>query len=589
MKRPLQNGLLTLSILLAPGFAAAQTDNAAKADFQLPGTTTTPDMPPQAYPPAYDGAIAPPSPDLPYESIPIPDRNRIVEVLGVKDNPLNPYAQSTLKGDRPVFGTEDWFVTLDLLSDTLVQPQTVPTPVGGVTSARPGEKDSFGSPHQLIVNQTILPSLSITKGDTTFMPPEFEFVFTPAINYNYVHVDEKGVLRANPAKGTNRDDTFIGIQEAFIDYHLRNVSDRYDFDSLRVGIQPINVDFRGFLFQDDQLAARLFGNRANNRFQYNLEFVQRVEKDTNSGLNDLSQDLRRDYTAIANLFVQDLPVEGMTTEFSVLHNWNREDGFYYDKNGFIVRPAAIGDQRPHKYNVTYFGINNDGHLGRLNLSSSFYYAVGNDSHNIFSQEKGNISAYFGAIEPSIDFDWIRLRGSALYASGDKDPYGKTEGGFDAIQENPQIAGADTSYWISQGIPLIGGGGVALTSRNGVLPSLRSSGDEGQSNFINPGLRLIGVGADLDILPELRATFNFNHLWFNDTAVLEVLRQQPTVRKDIGWDLSSALTYRPFDTQNVVFRLSGAVLLPGQGFKDLYTSEPNNRFFYSILTNLVLKY
>ena len=35
------------------------------------------------------------------------------------------------------------------------------------------------------------------------------------------------------------------------------------------------------------------------------------------------------------------------------------------------------------------------------------------------------NSYFpaiAAIEPSIDFDWIRLRASALYSSGDGDPF-----------------------------------------------------------------------------------------------------------------------------------------------------------------------
>ena len=41
-----------------------------------------------------------------------------------------------------------------------------------------------------------------------------------------------------PSRGTERGDWFVGLQEAFVDYHIRNVSDRYDFDSVRVGIQP---------------------------------------------------------------------------------------------------------------------------------------------------------------------------------------------------------------------------------------------------------------------------------------------------------------------------------------------------------------
>ena len=82
----------------------------------------------------------------------------------------------------------------------------------------------------------------------------------------------------------------------------------------------------------------------------------------------------------------------------------------------------------------------------------------------------------------------------------------TEGGFDAIFENPQFAGADTSYFIRQSIPFVGGGGgVFLNGRNGVLMDLRSSKEEGQSNFNNPGTILLGAGADFDVLPELRVS------------------------------------------------------------------------------------
>ena len=131
--------------------------------------------------------------------------------------------------------------------------------------------------------------------------------------------------------------------------------------------------------------------------------------------------------------------------------------------------------------------------------------------------------------------------------------------------------------------------MALSGRNALLPALRSSEDEGQSNFINPGLVLIGAGFDRDILPELRFERNFNDLNFQNTAVPEALREQSSIHNEIGWDLSGALTWRPFDTQNVVVRVSGAVLLPGRGFDDLYTSEPANHYYYSTLFNTVLRY
>ena len=51
---------------------------------------------------------------------------------------------------------------------------------------------------------------------------------------------------------------------------LRTVNEKFDFDSMRVGIQPFSTDFRGFLFQDNQLGVRLFGTRDNNIYQYNM-------------------------------------------------------------------------------------------------------------------------------------------------------------------------------------------------------------------------------------------------------------------------------------------------------------------------------
>ena len=105
-------------------------------------------------------------------------------------------------------------------------------------------------------------------------------------------------------------------------------------------------------------------------------------------------------------------------------------------------------------------------------------------------------------------------------------------GFDAIFENPQFAGADTSYWIRQSVPLVGGGRVALSTRNGILNNLRSSKEQGQSNFTNPGILLAGIGADMDLTPQLRWSFNLNSLWFAETAVLEAARNQAPISDEI---------------------------------------------------------
>ena len=185
---------------------------------------------------------------------------------------------------------------------------------------------------------------------------------------------------------------------------------------------------------------------------------------------------------------------------------------------------------------------------------------------------------------------MRFRLSGAYASGDKDPFDNKETGFDAIFENPVFAGADTSYWIRQTIPFAGGGrAVSVNGRNGILNSLRSSKEQGQSNFVNPGLVLTGIGADFDLTPEFRLSTNANHLWFQNTQVLQVLRNEGSIPREIGFDLSAAAIWRPKATQNIVMRLSAAALLPGKGFRNLFDNLGTGREFFSVLANVVLTY
>ena len=517
-------------------------------------------------------------------SLPVPDRWRIVDALGYPQRQLDPYNRNVLKADKPL--RNDWFFNLGVISDSVYETRQLPTAVGSQSTRTPGSLDVFGRMRQSLLSQTIATEVEYYKGDTVFRPPDYEFRFTPVFNLNHNHGDELDTLFVDPARGRTRTDTFVGVQSLFADKHLRNVSERFDFDSLRVGIQPFATDFRGFLFQDDQLGIRLFGTRANNRYQYNLAYFRRIEKDTNSGLNDLGQPLRHDDILVANIYRQDTFAEGHTSQLTVVYDRNREDnGQHYDKNGFLVRPAPIGLEIPHHYDVVYLGYNGDGHFGRTNLTSSLYTALGHGQRGVLVTGSVDIRAFFTAAELSMDFDWVRPRLSLLYASGDKNPYGRTATGFDAISENPQFAGGDTSYWNRQAVALIGGGGVALSSRNGILNDLRSSKDEGQSNFVNPGTGLVGIGADLDVLPALRVSFNSNSVYFADTTILEVLRNQRGINRHIGYDVSASLVYRPLMSQNIVTRASYARLFAGAGFKALFPHQNADYF----LLNVILAY
>jgi hypothetical protein len=550
-----------------------------------------------------EGAVrAPPPQAFPADQVPIPDRWRLIESLGlVKENLFDPYNQNTYKGDRPInrakvpwlpIKEDDWFFVANLISDTVYEPRSFPIPVGVQTTEDPDRNDVFGNAFSQVFSQTFIAGFALLKGSTTFKPPSIEYRVTFAYNVNYVDVPERRVLFVEPSRPSHRLDHFLGVQEAFVDYHFGQFdNDRFDFISIRAGIQPFQSDFRGFLFNDQQLGVRLFGSRDNNRFQFNLGAFWRLEKDTNSGLNSVVQAPRDDFVFVANAYRQDFLIPALTSQITVVYNRNREaDDIEIDDNGFPVRPALLGTLRGRDYDVVYLGYNADGRVGRVNLTGSFYWALGEDRNSFFTDRPARINAQFAALEASYDRDWMRFRLSAAYASGDSDPYDDTEGGFDAIFENPVFAGADTSYWIRQTIPFAGGGrAIAVNGRNGILNSLRSSKEQGQSNFNNPGLILTGAGADFDLTPQLRVSANANHLWFEDTSTLQVLRNEGSIPKDIGFDLSASAIWRPKANQNFVFRLSAATLLAGDGFRDLFTARGGGKEFVSILANVVLTY
>ena len=121
---------------------------------------------------------------------------------------------------------------------------------------------------------------------------------------------------------------------------------------------------------------------------------------------------------------------------------------------------------------------------------------------------------------------------------------------------------------------------------GLLANLRSSKEQGQSNFDNPGIQLLGVGADFDVTPQSRISTNINELWFSDTEILKAARATADVGRNIGTDVSVAWIWRPYNTQNMILRVSAATLLPGQGLKDLFGEDTK---YYSVLGNLILTY
>ena len=499
----------------------------------------------------------------------------------VKGSRWDPFNRNKLKGDLPIFGQQT-FLNLTLISDTFMDFRRLPTP-SNISSARPGSSGFFGKGEQFFLDQLFIFSVDLFHGDTSFRPIDWRIRITPAVSLNYLAVQERGIVNVDVTKGTTRFDSHIGLQEAFGEVKIADIGPNYDFVSVRAGIQGFNSDFRGFLFVEEQPGVRIFGNLNSNRWQYNVAYFYFLEKNTNSGLNSMA--LRNQQVIVANVFRQDFLFQGYTAQLSV--HYDKDDAtIHYDDNGFLVRPSPIGTVfssgmiRPHSINAAYIGWTGDGHIGPVNLTHAFYQALGNDSFNAIAGKPVTINAQMAALELSVDRDWFRLKSSLFYASGSANPSSSHARGFDSIDDFPEFAGGIFSLWNRESIRLTGSG-VALNSGNSLLPDLRSSKDEGQANFVNPGIFLANLGANFDITPKLRGFVNVNYLRFERTETLEQILFQAPIRHSIGFDSSIGVRYRPPLTENIAITAGAAALIPGQGLKDIYTG----RVMYSVFTDV----
>jgi len=493
----------------------------------------------------------------------------------------DPYNKNLYKGDYPIRG-KDTFLVLTGISDTLAESHTLPTP-SGVSAVHPSSLSFFGNDDQNLFAQNFIVTADAYQGDTTFQPIRQRIRATLIGNLTKIAVEENGIVKPDVRRGTRRTSEHVSLQELFYERKLRDLSPNYDFLSIRVGEQPFNSDFRGFVFSDTNVGARLFGNYASNRWQYNVALFDRLEKDTNSGLNTMAN-FRGQQVAIANVYKQDFLVPGYTQQLS-LHFVHDDGGLHYDRNGILMRPAPVGDFRQHTVRATYLGEAGLGHAGRINIDQAVYFVFGRDDHNPIAARSTNIRAGMAAAEISLDRDWIRPRLGVFYSTGDRRPRDGSARGFDSIFDAPNFAGGGFSFLNRMGIRLAGTG-VVLIDRGSLLPSLRSGKEEGQPNYVNPGLRLFTAGVDLDITPRLKTIFTINHAQFDAVEPLEEILFQSNIHRALGTDISIGAKYRPFLSNNWILSGGVAGLVPGRGFKDIYEDTGT---LYHVFTNVTLQF
>jgi hypothetical protein len=478
---------------------------------------------------------------------------------------LDPFNQNVLKGDFPIVGQH---LFLDVTPSVFAfqefrQIPTATTPFE--STARPFQENFFGRPNQLLSLNFFSLMVDLNHGDAAFKPTDWRILLNPILSFNNLSVEENGIVSPNVLQGTSRSREFWALQQAFFETKLTDVSTEYDFASIRLGTQPYNHDFRGFLFVDQNRGVRIFGNRNGNRDEYNIVYFRQWEKDTNSFLNTFND--RRQNLVFANYYRQDFIFPGYTAQLSLAVD-NDPKSFKFDKNRFLVRPDPVGLAKPHEVDVVYLGWAGDGHFGRFNVTHQFYEALGYDTLNPLANRAQTINAQMFAIEGSYDRDWVRFRVSFFWSSGDHNINNTHATGFDTILDAPNFAGGPFSFWNRQAIPLFG---VNLVQRLSLVPDLRSSKIQGQANFVNPGLMLPTVGMDIDITPKLKMFNNANVLFFDTTNVLEQFLFDGHIDRFIGTDLSWGFEYKPLLSENAVFILGTSVLIPGQGFRDLYNN------------------
>ena len=614
-------GALTVQIT-APGFvdaAASATVGPGRLvaiEVALVRTAAAPDVPnavPRppgiATPPADNPAVPPASAGVPLRpgveptviAVPLPPDDRVFVPMpdrwnlsmpdwdryGARgDYPYvsgrwwDPYNLNRLKGDYPILGDRTFFVFTGV-SDTLLEGRSLPV-AGAPSAARPGGEPFFGRGDQYLPVAVFRTSFDLFRGDTAFRPVDWRVRVQPAFSVNYLHTQETGVVNPDVRHGTTRLDSHVGLQEAFVEAKLFDLSPQFDFVSVRAGIQELSTDFRGFIAVVEQPGIRVFGTLASSRLEYNAAFFDFLEKDTNSAFNELHR--RNQQMAVANVYIQDFLTPGYTTQFS--YHYSRDTGeTHYDHNGFLVRPAPIGVIAPHAVRTSYFGWTGNGHIGRINVSHAFYQAIGTDELNPTEATELDINAQMAALELSIDKDWLRFKGSFFFASGDDDINDGRGRGFTAILDAPVFAGGPFSVWNRQGLRLTQTG-TGLVSPLSLLPDLRTNKDEGQQNFVNPGIFIGHGGVDAELTPKLRAFSTVSTLWFHHTAPLEALLFQSPIRKSIGVDFGGGIQYRPPLSENMVIAAGASALRLGQGLRDIFSPR---RYFVSLFANLRLQF
>ncbi|HXI02881.1 MAG TPA: hypothetical protein VNI57_06845 [Candidatus Saccharimonadales bacterium] len=470
------------------------------------------------------------------------DRFATYDAFGNRDpraSRWNPYQQNPLKADFPVFGQRGFFELFAISNTNAKSRQDI-----GQDSANDFEKSN------------LLLGFEIKRDEDTFQPSSLKF----RLLGNF-QADHNGLI-----KDSNQD---AGFQEAVVQARLFEIGHNYDLSFFEGGIRPFRSDFNGLILNDAVGVAHIFGTMKRALWKYNVGAATTLKKDPRSNLVTFSSDVPSTQQKIGffSLVREDI-IPGWTAEMSLHYNT---------------------DKRAENLNVGYAGVAFSGHIRRWIFQPAFYLASGTDDLNPLSGEKEDVSAWLGLLDLRYPMDFIIWRGAALYASGDGSLHDGKAKGFDSISDSINLFGGPASFFVGEKINVAG---RTLVNVNSALPSFRSGG---RSNFVNPGVRLLNLGADFVLTPKVAAAVDVSSVSFADTgALFEALDADPNffpagttgIDKSIGTDASVALRWRPLLIDNFVVEVGASGLVPGDGLKALTGKD---KTAYAARLNVLLVY
>jgi hypothetical protein len=496
---------------------------------------------------AQTAAQQPAAPAQPPAIEPEPHRWRLLEPqgLGVKPrNPLyDPYTPNVLKGDYPILGDKIFFAGTGTLDSIVDFRRNLDFFQSGRVRNVPFHE------HNTVGQMTAVLALELFHGDTVFAPKDWAIRVAPTFRFRCG--DQNAI-----DQGCGEDARML---ETFAEAKLFEIGPTFDATSARLGLQNFTSDFFGFIYNDVQPGARIFGEIARNQFKVNLAGFDRLSKEKLSGLNEFKR--RQHQVVVLSLQWDDFIFPG----FNILPN--------------VV--VNIDDKLGGTLEAYYAGVTTNGRLGRVNVNSALYGVFGHTAENTPNRRSQTIRAGMAFAQAAYPVQFAAPRLAVLYATGDRDQRDHEANGFDSVFDNVAFGGGQFSYLFGEKIQL---GATTLFRGNSVLPSLR--GANATSQFVNPGILAVNPGIDLALTPKTLFEANVNYARFGDTSSLDELTGRRNISHEIGYEVNGGLAYRPFLNEQVILFGGGGVFFPGPAIKDTFGTE---KAVYKALVRVILTF